>query len=88
MKFSTRGGAYLLAAVFSFGSLAVQAAESIPVERYRYGTQLDVQKLLATHEESSRWCQVVDARMDYLDSQGQKRSLGYRKLSSACSEGN
>lgn len=88
MKFITCGAAYVLAAVFSFGSLVVQAAESIPVERYRYDMQLDVQKVLSTHEESSSRCQVVDARMDYLDSQGQKRSLAYRRLSSSCSEGN
>ncbi|ERI49980.1 hypothetical protein N878_02055 [Pseudomonas sp. EGD-AK9] len=88
MKLSARGATYLLAAAFSFGSLAVQADESIPVERYRYGAQLDVQKVLALHEEPSADCQVVSARMDYLDSMDQKRSLEYRKLSSSCSEGN
>ncbi|KFJ92874.1 hypothetical protein JF55_05375 [Pseudomonas sp. 1-7] len=88
MKLNIRSATYLLAAVFSFGSLAVHAADSIPVERYHYDMQLDVQKVLSLHEEPSSGCQVVNARMDYLDSMDQKRSLEYRKLSSSCSEGN
>ncbi|ARS49280.1 DUF2790 domain-containing protein [Ectopseudomonas hydrolytica] len=88
MKLSARGATYLLAAAFSLGGLAVQAAESVPVEQYHYGMQLDVRKVLALHEESSSGCRVVSARMDYLDSMGHKRSLEYRKLSSTCSEGN
>ena len=88
MKPIIQGAAYVLTAVFSLAIPALQAAESIPLERYHYGMQLDVQKVLELHEEPSQWCQVVDARMDYLDSQGQKRSLAYRKLASSCSEGN
>jgi hypothetical protein len=87
MKQIIHGAACALAAVLSLSSFALQAAEAIPAERYHYGMQLDVQKVLALHEESSRWCQVVDARMDYLDSQGQQRSLAYRKHSHSCSAG-
>jgi hypothetical protein len=81
------GAACALAAVLTLSSFALQAAEAIPAERYYYGMQLDVQKVLALHEESSRWCQVVDARMDYLESQGQQHSLAYRKHSRSCSAG-
>jgi hypothetical protein len=88
MKSITRRITYALTVLFAFASLPLQAAESLPLERYHYGMQLDVQKVLALHEESFQWCQVVDARMDYLDSRGQKRSLAYRKHASSCSEGN
>jgi hypothetical protein len=83
MKAITRA-ALVLACVLPFGSLAVQAAESIPVERYHYGMQLDVQKVLKLQEAPSTLCQVVEARMDYLDSQGRERSLAYLKHAQAC----
>jgi hypothetical protein len=87
MQSITHRAAYALAAVLAFASLPLQAAESTPVERYHYGMHLDVQKVLAMHEEPSQGCQVVGAQLDYLDSQGQKRSLAYRKHASSCSEG-
>ncbi|MCY1464902.1 hypothetical protein D9M71_829820 [compost metagenome] len=47
--------------------------------------QLDIKKVVSVHEESSVLCQVVDARMDYLDSNGRLHSLEYRKHAEACS---
>ncbi|MWV14326.1 DUF2790 domain-containing protein [Pseudomonas sp. R-28-1W-6] len=87
MKSVTSRFSYLMTALLAVTSLSVQAVESNPVEQYKYGMKLDVQKVLALHEEPSQWCQVVDARMDYLDSNGQKRSLAYVKLSDSCSDG-
>ena len=83
MKAITRA-ALVLACVRPFSSFGLQAAESIPAERYHYGMQLDVQKVLALHEDPAQSCQVVDARMDYLDSQGRERSLAYVKHAKAC----
>ncbi|MCY1305180.1 hypothetical protein D9M68_825340 [compost metagenome] len=85
MKLMSLGAACLLAATFNLVSLAVQAAESSTPERYHYGMQLDIKKVVSVHEESSVLCQVVDARMDYLDSNGRLHSLEYRKHAEACS---
>ncbi|MDH4563952.1 DUF2790 domain-containing protein [Pseudomonas sp. BN411] len=80
--------ACLLAATFSFASLAAQAAGNVTPEPYRYGMHLDINKVVSIHEEPSVLCQVVDARMDYLDSSGQQHSLAYRKLADACGNEN
>lgn len=88
MKFMSLSAACLLAATCNFVSSAAQATESVTPERYHYGMQLDVQQVVAVHEESSVLCQVVDARMDYLDSNGKLRSLEYRKHAAACSNEN
>ena len=88
MKILSLSAACLLAATFNFTSLAAQAGESVTPEPYRYGMQLDISKVVAVHEESSVLCQVVDARMDYLDSSGQLRSLEYRKHAEACGNEN
>jgi hypothetical protein len=87
MKAITRTS-LVLALVVPFGSLNLHAAEQIPVERYHYGMQLDVQKVLVLEEVPSLRCQVVEARMDYLDSQGHKRRLAYLKQAKACENEN
>ncbi len=74
----------LLAVMFNVGGLAVYAANGPISEPYRYGMNLDIKQVLSFHEEPSVSCQVVKARMDYLDSSGQLRSLEYQKLSETC----
>lgn len=53
---------------------------------YRYGQKLDVQKVISLKETPSKKCQVVDATMVYLDSNGSKRTVTYRRLSDVCSK--
>ncbi|KAF1057121.1 MAG: hypothetical protein GAK45_02552 [Pseudomonas citronellolis] len=69
---------------------AFAATDSVPagtaLEQYHYGQKLDVKKVLALHEDTGGDCQVVQARMDYLDSMGQPHSLAYQKFSSICNE--
>lgn len=69
------------------GLAAPLAAFAAPIEVYQYGRKLDVQHVIAIHEDAASACQVVNARMDYLDSHGQPHSLSYQKFSSACAEG-
>lgn len=85
---SINRAALVLACVLPFTSLSLHAAERVAVERYHYGMQLDVQKVLKLHEAPSVLCQVVEARMDYLDSQGRERSLAYLKHADACKDSN
>lgn len=89
MKTLQLGAACLLAAIVSFSSFAVQAADDVPVEQYRYGQTLDVKKVLAIHEDSATSfdCGIVNARLDYLDSNGQPHRLAYRKYATNCNDG-
>ncbi|GAC1032711.1 hypothetical protein thsps21_35400 [Pseudomonas sp. No.21] len=88
MQSLARTAAFALSLVLPLASLGLQAAESIPVEQYHYGMQLDVQKVLALHEAPTVLCQVVEARMDYLDSQGREHRLAYLKHATACQDSN
>ncbi|HBP0513090.1 TPA: DUF2790 domain-containing protein [Pseudomonas aeruginosa] len=77
-----------LLATTLLAALALPAfAAPVPTESYRYGMPLDVHKVVATQEQASTTCEIVDARMDYLDSAGKLHSLAYRKYASACSQG-
>ncbi|MFJ2545289.1 DUF2790 domain-containing protein [Pseudomonas sp. NPDC087612] len=86
MNLKTLATASLLT-LFSLGTVAAQASEAVVVQQYRYGQQLDVHKVLALHEDSSMGCGVVNAQMDYLDSQGKEHRLQYQKFASDCHEG-
>ncbi len=88
MKLATLGTAFLLAATFNVISSTAQAADGVKPEPYRYGTHLDINKVVSLREAPSVLCQVVDARMDYLDSKGKLHSLEYRKHANACGNEN
>ncbi|WP_207884054.1 DUF2790 domain-containing protein [Pseudomonas sp. 30_B] len=89
MKTFHLGSAGLLAVIAAFASLGAQAADTVPVEPYHYGQKLDVKQVIAIHEDSGSPfdCGIVNARMDYLDSQGLAHSLAYRKFATNCNEG-
>ena len=77
-----------LLATLGLGALSAFADSSVPVQRYHYGQQFDVQKVLAVHEDSTRGCGVTTAQMDYLDSHGQSRSVQYQTYATnGCHEG-
>ncbi|MFJ2412377.1 DUF2790 domain-containing protein [Pseudomonas sp. NPDC087814] len=50
--------------------------------------KLDVQQVLSTVDDGGAACGVVNARMTYLDSHGQKRVFEYKKFADSCNEGN
>ncbi|AVR66215.1 MULTISPECIES: DUF2790 domain-containing protein [Pseudomonas aeruginosa group] len=76
-----------LFAALAAPAFAAQPAAPVAIESYHYGMPLDVRKVVATQEQASTTCEIVDARMDYLDSSGKLHSLAYRKYASACSQG-
>lgn len=47
----------------------------------------DIQRVLATVEDTGNSCGIVNARMTYLDSNGQKQVLDYKKFADNCAEG-
>lgn len=53
---------------------------------YTYDSHLDIQQVLSLSEDAAQTCEVVNARMSYLDSQGQAQVLEYRKLAESCSQ--
>jgi hypothetical protein len=63
------------------------AGQNAPiVEDYTYSTKLDVAKVLSMSEVPNV-CEVVPAKMEYEDSQGQRHILNYKIMGNGCSNG-
>lgn len=62
------------------------AASQIPVERYQYGMQLDIQKVITVSQIANE-CAPVPAQMTYEDSQGKRHILQYQVMGTGCSAG-
>ncbi|WP_137806132.1 DUF2790 domain-containing protein [Pseudomonas sp. G(2018)] len=83
--------ALLVSAAFVCVSLtglaqANDTSSSQAVPSYHYGMPLHVGKVIALTEPDTLDCEVVTARMTYIDEQsGKPAELAYRKLSDACS---
>ncbi|MDH4582737.1 DUF2790 domain-containing protein [Pseudomonas sp. BN415] len=72
----------LLLAFLASGSVfAAKSAESVP---YRYGMPLDVARVISIDEPNSLICETIQAKMTYVDSNGEEKSVTYLKESSAC----
>lgn len=71
-----------LGVLLSFNALA----ESTPTP-YKYGTKLDIAKVLSISTPKTHSCKPVDQVMTYVDSAGKVQVLKYRALSDACSKG-
>lgn len=72
----------LLLAILASGS--VFAAKSTDAVSYDYGMPLDVARVISIDEPSSFTCETVQAKMTYVDSNGEEKSVTYLKASSAC----
>ncbi|WP_124415418.1 DUF2790 domain-containing protein [Pseudomonas sp. R4-35-07] len=63
------------------------AGQNAPiVEDYTYSTHLDVAKVVSM-SNIPEVCEVVPAKMEYEDSQGQRHILNYHVMGSGCSNG-
>lgn len=51
---------------------------------YKYGTKLDIVKVLSISTQVSHVCKPVDHIMRYIDSSGKTQALKYRALSDSC----
>ncbi|MCO6058739.1 DUF2790 domain-containing protein [Pseudomonas sp. MOB-449] len=72
----------LLLAVLASGS--VFAAQSADAVSYSYGMPLDVARVISIDEPNSLTCETIQAKMTYIDSSGDQKSVTYLKASSAC----
>ena len=66
-------------------SFASPAPKPVDTRTYEYGMWLDIAKVLSTDISRSTQCEVVEAKMAYLNSAGGVEVLRYLTLSSACS---
>ena len=72
-----------LLGLIGFTGLA-QADDTPEPTPYHYGMPLEIKKVLSLTEPSTPYCEVITARMVYVDKAGQTRDVSYRKLSDAC----
>ena len=82
MKRLILGGASLcLAALASTGAIAAEAAYA---PSYEYGMALDVARVISIDEPNPLDCETVQAKMTYVDSHGEQKTVTYLKQSSSC----
>ncbi|NUU36705.1 DUF2790 domain-containing protein [Pseudomonas sp. C2B4] len=78
--------AALVCAPFTVMAQANDTASSEAVPSYHYGMPLHVGKVIDLTEPTTMDCEVITAKMTYIDEQsGKPAELAYRKLSDACS---
>jgi len=61
-----------------------QAATAAKPVQYQYGMPLNVDKVIAMHEEDTDVCKVINADIKFVDKAGKIEDVGYRKMSEAC----
>ncbi|MFY1666118.1 DUF2790 domain-containing protein [Pseudomonas sp. Pseu.R1] len=76
-----------LFAALSFAAVGANAADAVKAHNYMYGDHLDIAKVVSVNEGSAS-CGVVNARLTYLDSMGQKQAVDYRTIAQNCAQDN
>ncbi|NMX59699.1 DUF2790 domain-containing protein [Pseudomonas sp. WS 5146] len=61
-----------------------QADTAVKPVQYQYGMPLNVDKVIAMHEEDTDVCKVINADIKFVDKAGKIEDVGYRKMSEAC----
>jgi hypothetical protein len=72
----------LAASLLAFTSFA-QASDS-QVETYRYGTKLDIARVISIKAPSNTACELVTAVITYENSHGEVRNMSYTVLADSC----
>lgn len=60
------------------------AQEHADVPEYQYGTQLDIAKVIRIDEPTPPTCEIVQAKMTYVNTQGATEQVSFRKQAEAC----
>lgn len=71
-------------AVVTLISTAHADTLNVPAKPYRYGMPMDVKRVIALEEPHPADCEVVRAKLTYLDHAGVVRAVTYVKMSDAC----
>ncbi|MBA1271772.1 DUF2790 domain-containing protein [Stutzerimonas azotifigens] len=61
------------------------ADEQAEVPAYRYGTQLDVARVIRIEEPAPLTCEIVRAKMTFVNTQGVTERISFLKQAEACS---
>jgi hypothetical protein len=67
-------------------SFAQDNVVNVPIEHYKYGDSLDIEKVIEVGTPPEV-CAVVTTHMIYLDSKGTKHDLEYNIMGNGCSNG-
>lgn len=78
----------LIAALVAFSTVA--GAATLPAgnnnaQEYTYGTHLDIAKVVSMTSIPDV-CEVVPAKMTYLDHQGERHTIEYRVMGNGCQD--
>ncbi|WP_416426477.1 DUF2790 domain-containing protein [Pseudomonas sp. App30] len=77
----------VIAALVAFSTVAgaatLPAASNNSVQEYTYGTHLDIAKVVSMTSIPDV-CEVVPAKMTYLDHQGERHTIEYRVMGNGC----
>ena len=76
--------AVVLRSIDHIGVAVEDLDAAIAVHRDTYGMPLDVARVISIDEPNSLTCETIQAKMTYVDSQGEEKSVTYLKESSAC----
>jgi hypothetical protein len=80
--------AVLLALFLTPSTSFAEASNKIPTSDYTYGAKLDIARIVSMEEPDTRTCEVVEAKMTYVNSQGIVNAVTYKKLSEVCASSN
>ncbi|MBL0841551.1 DUF2790 domain-containing protein [Pseudomonas mediterranea] len=83
MKIQNLSIASLLAIITLSGS-PLFAKEQVQPPAYEYGMPLDVARAIRIEAPHSSMCEVVPAKMTYVDTQGELRQVSFLQLADAC----
>ncbi|WPP47872.1 DUF2790 domain-containing protein [Pseudomonas sp. AN-1] len=78
--------ALLLLSGISCVALAGETVDNGPVEKYHYGMDLDVARVIS-RSEIPDVCGTVPVQMVYEDHQGQRHTLEYLVMGNGCRDG-
>ncbi len=77
-----------LFAALSICTISARAEATVKPQTYTYGSHLDIQTVLSTSQATTPVCGVVNARLNYLDSNGKAQALEYLTIADSCNAGN
>ncbi|MBD9462254.1 DUF2790 domain-containing protein [Pseudomonas sp. Pdm06] len=75
-----------LLVVIALSGSPLLAKEQTQVPAYEYGMPLDIAKVIRIEAPTSPMCEVVQAKMTYLNTQGAKKHVSFLQLAEACSK--
>lgn len=70
--------------VTALSASSLLAHERDVVPAYQYGTQLDVARVIRIEEPAPRTCEIVRAKMTFVNTQGATEQVSFLKQAAAC----